>query len=480
MTSPLDPRSELLALCDRLFDGDFTIEDRNRLEALVLENPDLRKLYVEIIHQHAALRQNASRVGSASLSEVLEALPEVSEPAPQIVRFRFASWPLKIAAALALFAGTWWVAHSATKPSLATLVETKSARWESSSLPTEPGSKLGRGRLRLAEGVAKVIFQSGAEVSLEGPAELELIDRNSCFLHSGALVAHVPKPARGFVVATAEAHLIDHGTDFGISTDPAGRAQVQVLQGDVELRHDRSGQTLRLATRDSASVTPERLIAGAKGEGEPDRNAFDRPEAAAQRPVVTITTGTGSGDAAYVVSPGSPLHESDTLLLLKNAPEKRYLRKAYLRFDLSGVHSKVADARLTLNFEATGFGYASLNGDSVFAVYGLTDPDQENWTGAGLTWETAPAFSPDGGTVNTTQAFKLGTFTLPAGVVSGTPSLSSQALADFLTAHQGRSATLIIVRETSERRLNAAVHGFAGNRHPTLAPPTLRLTLAEK
>ena len=32
----------------------------------------------------------------------------------------------------------------------------------------------------------------------------------------------------------------------------------------------------------------------------------------------------------------------------------------------------------------------------------------------------------------------------------------------------------------SEARLNAAVHGFAGNHHPTLAPPTLRLTLAER
>ena len=34
MSSPLDSRETLLALCDRLLDGDFTAEDRAQLEAL--------------------------------------------------------------------------------------------------------------------------------------------------------------------------------------------------------------------------------------------------------------------------------------------------------------------------------------------------------------------------------------------------------------------------------------------------------------
>jgi len=479
MSSQPDSRAELLALCDRLLDGDFSVEDRDRLETLVLGSPELRALYVEIIHQHAALRQNASRLGSASLSETLEALPDVPEDS-RIVRGRFTGWPLKIAAGLALLAAAWGLVRSTRESSVATLVETKSARWESSSLPTEPGSKLRHGRLRLAEGLAKIVFRSGADVSLEGPAELELIDKNSCFLHSGALVAHVPKPARGFVVATADAHLIDHGTDFGISSDRTGRAQVQVLQGDVELRHDRSGQTLRLATRDSASITPEQLVSGKKEEGEPDRFTFSLPESPS-RQITTITTATGEGDAAYVVSPNSRLHTSDTLLLVKNSPDKRYIRKAYLRFDLSSLKDrKVAEASLTLNFEPTGFGYASLNGETVFAIYGLTDPTQQDWNSASLTWDSAPAFSAEGGSADPTRAIKLGTFTMPAGVVSGAPTVQTQPLADFLNSRGGQPATLIVVRETSEPRLNAAVHGFAGNRHPTLAPPSLRLVIAEK
>ena len=131
-----------------------------------------------------------------------------------------------------------------------------------------------------------------------------------------------------------------------------------------------------------------------------------------------------------------------------------------------------------MNFEATGFGYASLLGDCTFAIYGLTDDAQDAWTSETLAWENAPAFSPDAGSVDTTRATKLGTFVMPGGVVSGSFAIVGQPLAAFLNADANRRATLIVVRETTEPTGNAAVHGFAGNRHPTLAPPTLRLTLA--
>ncbi len=476
MNSQPDPHAELLELCDRLLDGELSATDRARLESLVLNDPEQRRCYVEYLHLHAALRQNATRLGDVPLAELLRTLPDES----RIVRPRF-HWALKLAAALALGAGVTWGAFAfrASEAPLATLVEVKNARWESSSLPTEPGSKLGRGRLRLVDGLARVIFRSGAEVSLEGPAELELVNGNACFLHSGALVAHVPKPAQGFVVGTAHAQLIDHGTDFGISADATGRAQVQVLQGEVELRHDRSGETLQLATRQSASITPERLDSRNKDETEPDRHAFARTEARAS--TITLTTSTGGGDAAYVVSPNSTTHFSDTLLLLKNSPDTKYRRKAFLRFDLANLGAqRIADATLTLNFEATGFGYATLTGESTFAVYGVIDDGQDAWSAATLTWENAPAFSPEAGTVDLASAKKLGTFALPAGVVSGSYSIEGPALAEFLRTDANRRTTLIVVRETCEARLNSAVHGFAGNHHPTLAPPTLRLTLADR
>ena len=72
--NPLDPNedaggasslppshAELRELCNRLLDGEFTADDRARLETLVLGDVALRRLYVEIMHQHASLRQSATR-----------------------------------------------------------------------------------------------------------------------------------------------------------------------------------------------------------------------------------------------------------------------------------------------------------------------------------------------------------------------------------------------------------------------------------
>lgn len=474
--NPPDPKTELLELCDRLLDGEFGLEHRARLEALVLGDAGLRRLYVETMHLHAALRLNSNRVGDIPLADVIGALDD--EPANVV---GFPRWPLQIAAAISIGFAAWWFTPRPVEKPLATLVETNGARWENSSLPTAPGSALRAGRLRLSDGVARIVFQSGAKVSLEGTAELELTGPNACFLHSGALTAHVPEQARGFVVGTANARLVDHGTDFGISTDVAGHAQVQVLKGEVELQHGRTGAKLTLQTRESAAVTPDKFAqAKEKTDSEPDRYAFVRPNESRQKPVLTLTTAGGAGDAAYVASPGSRIHHSDTLLLIKNAPTLAYLRKAILRFDLGPLHERqVVDASLTLNFEASGFGYASLTGECVFAVYGVSDDAQDDWSPETLTWENAPAFTAEAGRVDTTRALKLGTFIMPRGVVSGAFSLESPALADFLNHDANRRATLVVVRETIEPGNNAAVHGFAGNHHPTLAPPTLRLTLAK-
>src|SRR5262245_43057119 len=132
--NPPDSKAELLELCDRLLDGDFSADDRQRLEALVLGDAGLRRLYVEVMHEHAALRQSASRLGSASLAEVLRTTRE--EDSAKIVRGRFPRWPFQLAAAVAVCFAVWWLAPRPSEKPLAKLVETNGARWENSSLPT--------------------------------------------------------------------------------------------------------------------------------------------------------------------------------------------------------------------------------------------------------------------------------------------------------------------------------------------------------
>jgi len=465
-----NPADELLALCDRLCDGTLSIDERARLEALVLSDAALRRLYVERLHLHAHLWQNSARFSEAPLPTVMRHVMPTKAGRPWRIAF-----PQRVQAAavvLLVILGAWWFSSTPSHP-LAHLVEARNARWASSTLPTEPGSALAAGRLSLAEGLARLRFRDGAEVTIEGPAELELITYQLCRLQSGSLVAHVPPLARGFTVLTQDATLIDHGTDFGINADRDGHASVRVLKGEIELRHNQGGPALRLLTEQMAAITPEGLQPVMALAGEPGTQHQANGEAAFTQ---ELTTASGRGAAAYVSSPGTDRHFSDTLLLLKNAPNHVFQRKAILRFDLSSIKSPqaVQDAQLTLQFEATGYGFAALGGDARFVVYAVTDDAQDDWSPDSLTWATMPAFSDNAGRVDETKAIRIGEFTMPQGVLRGPMSISGSALVERIRNDANRLLTLIVVRENPLEQSVGVVHGFAGNHHPTLPPPTLR------
>jgi hypothetical protein len=72
---------------------------------------------------------------------------------------------------------------------------------------------------------------------------------------------------------------------------------------------------------------------------------------------------------------------------------------------------------------------------------------------------------------------KLGTFIMPQGVLEGTFSINTPELAAFLNRDSNKLATIVVVRETAEPVGGSVVHGFAGNHHPTLKAPTLRMAL---
>lgn len=471
-SSDLPPAEELMALCDRMLDGELTPDERDRIETLVLGQPELKKLYVEYLQLHATLRQQSARLGETTMAETLHA---VSVRSARPVRPTLWSW--KAAAAFILGTGImgalWMVQDRAGI--VATLNEVQGARWENSTLPTEPGSQLAPGKLRLAEGLAKVTFKSGAELTLEGPAELDLISATTCHLHTGALVAHVPEQARGFTVLTTQAKLIDHGTDFGITADATGNATVHVMKGEVELRHTKGGSPVHLKTQQMASITPENLLPASMSDTEP-RGQMKTAPTTASRFTHELSTATGKGAAAYVTSPGTNIHFSNTLLLLKNSPTRNFLRKALLRFDLSTLPKEdLENARLTLNFDISGFGFATLGGNATFAIYGVTDDEQDAWDPLAVQWQTIPAFHANAGRVDESKAVKLGTFVMPRGVLRGAFSIEGRTLADYLAKDVNREATLVVVRENPLTEAEGVVHGFAGNHHPTLPPPTLRL-----
>lgn len=142
------------------------------------------------------------------------------------------------------------------------------------------GDSISPGSLAWDEGLLQLEFYCGATVVVEGPAEIEVLDESRVVCRLGRLRAHVPEPARGFVVLAPSIELVDLGTEFGLNVANDGAAEVHVFNGKVELYDpksnrnlatrrelnagdamtvDRDGMSIPIALRDADFVTPAQL-----------------------------------------------------------------------------------------------------------------------------------------------------------------------------------------------------------------------------
>ena len=117
---------------------------------------------------------------------------------------------------------------------LAVLANTTDARWGQGQEFREKET-LGVGMLHLDSGVIRLDFETGVRVTLEGPAQLELLTPTAVRLHYGDLAASVPPAGIGFQVLTDKVDVTDLGTTFGVSVAQDGSTDVEVFEGKVEI-----------------------------------------------------------------------------------------------------------------------------------------------------------------------------------------------------------------------------------------------------
>lgn len=97
------------------------------------------------------------------------------------------------------------------------------------------GSRLSAGRLKLIRGIAQVMFDKGAVVVLEGPAELELVDSGACRLISGSISADILPDARGFSVDVGDFKVVESDARFGMRRSTSAVTEVHVFGGELNL-----------------------------------------------------------------------------------------------------------------------------------------------------------------------------------------------------------------------------------------------------
>ena len=449
----------ILSCVEKQIDDSLTDEEAQKLEKLILNNPEACTFYNDFMAHHAALQDNTP----ISVNDL-----EEEKKSALIIFYKFS---LVAAAMLIVFLGVSLLKAKNLQPekSIARIEKTENCKWLNSSLPTDVGSELKTGKLSLETGLATIKFNSGAEVILEAPASVELINDMHCRILDGTVLAKVPESAHGFQIDTPSASAIDHGTEFLISYNAkSDQSLVEVLEGEVEVRPGDTAKSKRLFTGEAALLSKSSIEDKKPVEGMPNV----KPELDENSQF--ISTETGGGEDAYVLESPIRGHDSNIHLLVKKSETTTARRKAYLKFDLSGMNSDFKSVSLHLSIQPSGFGFASLVPDSTFTVYGLNEDSSDNWSRKELTWDNAPANAGEN-ELDFSKLTKLGTFEVKRGVYSGIVSMESEELKNFLINDKNRIATLIIMRNTGEFSSHGLVHAFASKRHPTDMAPTLEL-----
>lgn len=291
--------SELSDLLGQLCDGILSRHDVQRLEDLVLNAPDLRRQYIEILHLHAALRWNQPehvQIDGKQHPFVREGRGQEAAKPPTLQRssaylalfsisglYSLASQRVALSIALVaiVFYGAFTLVAWNLRPgrnelavgresstttqnrqfeSVATVTATYDCSWRNVQGATQPREGLPvqeRIPLQMDRGLIELQTKRGVQMLVKGPADWTLDAENSVSLRSGSLVAMVPPQAIGFTVTTPSAQVVDLGTEFGVEVSKQGATEVQVFHGKVELRPD-------VKRGDSSSTSkPITLVAGA-------------------------------------------------------------------------------------------------------------------------------------------------------------------------------------------------------------------------
>jgi ferric-dicitrate binding protein FerR (iron transport regulator) len=242
---------ELAGLCDALIDGTLTDEQKARLSQLIDSSEDNRQFYVCYLGLSASLIEYAGEQEFRPLK-----LP--SDATPHSYRTKLWGSLIGLAAAAAIVLAVILPgsndrdAEADADEFAAQITGLEDCTWASSKAP-ELGDQLRHGQhLELKSGIAEITFDSGAQVTLEGPAALELNSAWEATLQHGKLRAEVPTAAVGFGIQSATVDVVDMGAQFGMTVDANGTTDVGVFNGAVEAtpRNDRGTKPVKFVLKE--------------------------------------------------------------------------------------------------------------------------------------------------------------------------------------------------------------------------------------
>jgi hypothetical protein len=223
-----DPFDDIL---NAVISGDASAQDNALLNDTLRADPEARRAYIRTMAFEAMLAREFA---------------PIEETATPPRRRRWLA-PLSIAATILLASALAWKLSSVPAPDIdaangtdvdithAVITSLDEANGRFGGVTLVQGQRLTEGMLELDSGFAEITFDTGAEVTLEGPARFLLESEKKSRLDSGRASAHVPEQARGFVIHTPSSYIRDLGTAFAVEVRDGKETDLHVLEGEVEV-----------------------------------------------------------------------------------------------------------------------------------------------------------------------------------------------------------------------------------------------------
>jgi hypothetical protein len=311
-------RRELFGLLAALCDGEITPGQQPRLEELLSGDPECRQYYLEYLDLHARLLvhphlggsrlppPSRARVGAESADSTPTPLPSAPQPrrASQALRYVLVATGT-LAASLLLQVAFWWngptrnvnrtgassaVVEAKLLGYVATLTQTADCEWEGRKEPLRVGARLAPGDVHLRRGLARVRFDSGPDLLVEGPVALRIDSSTSATVLRGKVVFRADETAPPFDLHTPASTLVDLGTEYAVAVGPEGE-EVHVFDGEVRRtpRQADESESERLKTGEARRYGPSSAAAGQPTPLDPTR--FVRRVAEANLPPAEAAAG---------------------------------------------------------------------------------------------------------------------------------------------------------------------------------------------
>ena len=286
-------RQMLFPLLDALLEGDISGEDHARLEALLDDSAQARRLYSQYLELDLDIRQ--LQLTAAQPNPVEELVRQSSrQTARQSVgsRVRFALLGAAAATAvcllIAVFSYPLWRASDSTrangagrkpsrqeetKPAMARVMRLIDVRWSDGRRKFSLGDSVKREWLHVSSGIVQLELSSGAALALEGPARLRIDSATECFVQKGKVVVLGPPDLPEFTITSPGSRIVDVGTEFAVVVRESGETDVHVLDGEVDVAllddQQRPVGGRRLVESEAATLSPaERRIRSLPFDGQ--------------------------------------------------------------------------------------------------------------------------------------------------------------------------------------------------------------------